>query len=176
MIPSTETKSFVAMIGRPLQWVHPNVFKQVYELRSGEERIATFTFPKAFSRLARAESQEGCWTLEEQGFWKSRIVIKRCEEENPVATVLLKAFSNVITFTVDQRRVFRISTNFWHTEYSVSTDMGELLVSLKVKHFAKHAAEVELGRKSELLTEMPWLVFLLWYMAVTHERKAAAAG
>lgn len=169
-------KSISSMIGHPLRWVRPSIFKQVYELRDGEECIATLKFPKVFSRLARPECGEGCWTLEQQGIWKPRILVKECDSEDPVATMTQKHFSRVTKFTLPKWRTIRITANIWRSAYSMTTDMGEPLVSLKVKHFAKYAADVELDRKGESVPELPWLLFLLWYLVIINQRRAAAGG
>lgn len=162
-------KSISAIVGTELRWVQPSIFKQTFELRSGDELAATLQFPKLFGRNARAECQDGCWILEEQGIWKPNIVVKQCNEEQPITTVTMKNFTRVTPFTVDQRRTFRITSNFWRSHYSITTDMGESLVSLKVKHFPRHSAEVELSAKAE---SFPWLLFLLYYIVLLNRRKA----
>ena len=159
------------MVDSTLRWVQPSIFKEVFELRSGDECAATLQFPKFFSRTARAESEDGCWTLEERGVWKPSIVVKQCNEEQALATVTLKNFSRVTPFSVDQKRTFRITSNFWRSHYSITTDMGEPLVSLKIKHFAKHSSEVEINRKAE---SFPWILFLLYYIVLINRRRAGA--
>lgn len=49
-------KNLAEVIGRELEWVQPSAWKMEYELRTGDETIATLRFRSSFGSFVRAES------------------------------------------------------------------------------------------------------------------------
>ena len=68
---SQAVKKIGEMIGRKLEWVQPSAWKMQYELRAGDELIATLRFRSSFGSFATAESADGCWTFKRVGFWQT---------------------------------------------------------------------------------------------------------
>jgi hypothetical protein len=60
-----------------LQWIHPNKFSGVYELRGGDEVFARFHFKGAFSSQISAETANGNWIIKRKGISQSIIVLAR---------------------------------------------------------------------------------------------------
>jgi hypothetical protein len=51
-------KEIAEVIGRELKWMQPSAWKMEYELRSGDETIATLRFRSSFGSFATAENAE----------------------------------------------------------------------------------------------------------------------
>ena len=65
-----------------LKWVQPKMLKEAYELRSGEELIATLTFRGIAGTFATAESGDGSWTFKRVGFWQNKATIRAPKSES----------------------------------------------------------------------------------------------
>ncbi len=117
------------VIGGELEWVQPSAWKMQYELRAGEEIVATLRFRSSFGSFATAESADGCWTFKRVGFWQTRGTIRGCESENELATFKNNTWSGGGTLEMHDGRQFLATTNFWQTNLEFKTAAGEILSS-----------------------------------------------
>ena len=59
-----------------LQWLHPNKFKGVYELRGGDEVFARFHLKGTCGSQIVAETVNGNWIIQRKGFGQSIAILK----------------------------------------------------------------------------------------------------
>ena len=79
-----ETLSKVA--GLPLYWVQPDTFARWFELRAGENLVATLGWQTSCGTLAMAESGDGRWTFKRLGFLNPRVAVREAGSEIDIAT------------------------------------------------------------------------------------------
>jgi len=101
------------MIDRELKWVQPSAWKMQYELRTGDELIATLRFRSSFGSFATAESEDGCWTFKRVGFWRTRATIRGCESETNIAMFKNNTWSGGGALELPDGRKVLATTNFW---------------------------------------------------------------
>lgn len=65
-------KAFRELTQQALQLQQPSARKQEYELRADNELVGTLHWPKALDPLCVAETADGAWTLNRQGFFNRR--------------------------------------------------------------------------------------------------------
>ena len=59
-----------------LTWRQPSAFKEHYELRAGDEVLATLAWGSPWGTLAIVRTAEGEWTFKRSGFWQQRIGVR----------------------------------------------------------------------------------------------------
>ena len=91
-----------------LGWRQPSAFKEHYELRAGDEVLASLHWETAWGTLATARTAEGEWTFKRSGFWQQRIGVRPIGSEREVATFVPDWLGNGI-LTVEGGRTFRWS-------------------------------------------------------------------
>jgi hypothetical protein len=101
---------------RELIWRQPSAFKMSYELRAGEEVVATLAWGKSWGTLATAQTAEGAWTFKRSGFWQQRVGVRPIGSDHDVATFVPDWMGNGI-LTVEGERTFRwAGKGFWGLE------------------------------------------------------------
>jgi hypothetical protein len=165
--------------GQALRWAQLSAFSREYELRAGEEALATLRWQKAFGSLALATCAGGAWTFKRSGFLSPRVTVRRPESEAEVA-VLKPGWrgEGTLELATGQSYPWR-NTSFWRSEWAFTDGAGEPLVEFKPEFaFFKQAAEVKLGPRAGSVPDLSLLTLLGWYLMVlmSADSGAAAAG
>lgn len=164
-------------VGQTLRWVQPRALKQEFELRVQEIPIATLRFRGAFSSFATAESAEGCWTFQQVGFWRRRILIRECGAETDLAVFHHYTWREGGILELPDGRRCTARANFWFTKLELTDEAGSpLLTFRKIGGFLRLSAEMEISPEATLLPELPWLTLFGWYLIVLKYRERAAAA
>jgi hypothetical protein len=162
--------------GKELQWVQPGLLKMYYELRAGDERVATLRFRSTYGTFATAESADGCWTFKRVGFWQTRVSIRPCGASHETAVFKNDTWSGGGTVEFPDGRRVLANTNFWQTNYEFMTEAGEALVEFRAGGWIRLSAQVEVDPKAATLAELPLLVTLGWYLVVMMDIDTGASA
>jgi hypothetical protein len=149
-----------------LQWVPLQAFKREYELRSGEETLATLRWKTPFGSIALAEAADETCSFKRGGFFRPKITVRRPGSDENVA-ILHAGWGGEgsLDFANGSWYQWR-NNNFWHSEWAFFNKMGELLVQFKPEPaFLQHAASVHIETRAMSLPDLP-LVMLGWYLMV----------
>jgi len=159
-----------------LRWIQPRALRAEYELRAGEERIATLRFHDMLGSRATGESAEGCWTFERAGFFRTRVAVRRCDAAADLATFRSNRWRGGGTLTLPDGRELRATTNFWYSRLQVRDEAGQTLLVYDTKGILRLRATVTIGPAAAALPDLPWLLMLGWYLVVIMHRNLAAAA
>ena len=162
------------VIGRELEWVQPSAWKMEYELRAGEDIIATLRFRSSFGSFATGESADGCWTFKRVGFWQTRATIRGSGSDTDIAMFKNNTWSGGGTLDMRDGRQFLATTNFWQTNLEFKTGAGETLVQFKPGGLVHLSARVEIQPNADALPELPWMIMFGWYLTVMMYMDTAA--
>jgi len=170
-------KQLSEVTGLPLQWMQPSAWREAYELRAGDDLVATLRFRSAFGSFATAETADACWTFKRVGFWTTRVTVRQCGADEDLAIFHNNTWNGGGTLEFAGGRRYLASTNFWQTRYELQTAAGETLLRFDIGGFFRHSAQVAIESAALRLTELPLLITLGWYLAVMmHQDSSAAAA
>lgn len=169
-------RQIAQMVGGELEWVQPRALKMEYELRAGEEVVATLRFRSSWGSFATAESADGCWTFKRVGFWQTRATVRPCESEVEIASFRQGTWSFGGTLELPDGRKYPASTNFWATRYEIQSESGEPLITYRTHGILRLEAHMEIAPPAAALPELPWMSMLGWYLAVMMHNDSAAAA
>jgi hypothetical protein len=165
--------------GEALRWAQPSAFKREYELRAGDEALATLRWQKTFGSLAVAASADGAWTFKRSGFLSPKVTVRRPGAEAEVA-VLKPGWRGEGTLELAAGRRYQWrNTSFWRSEWAFTDEAGEPLVQFTPEFaFFKQAAEVKVETRAGSIPDLSLLTLLGWYLMVlmSEDAGAAAAG
>jgi len=161
---------------RHLRWVQPKALQETYELRDGDNLVATLKFRSSFGTLARAESGDGCWTFKRVGFWQNKATVRICDRETDLAIFKNNTWNDGGTLEFADGRQFKATTNSWNTRFEFQTTAEEPLLSLKYEGVFRLSATLEVLPLASAMVELPLLVLFGWYLAVMlyHDSSVAA--
>jgi hypothetical protein len=160
----------------PLEWIQPKALQEAYELRTGDELVATLKFRSAFGTLARAECHDGCWTFKRVGFWQNKATVRACDGANDLAVFINNTWNDGGTLEFPDGRKFKATTNAWMTRLEFQTETEQPLLRFKYHGIFRLSATVEVLPEASSFAELPLLVLFGWYLAVMlyHDSSAAA--
>jgi len=166
-------KRVADLAGRELRWVK----SKGYELRDGDDVVATLRFRSTWGSLATAESADGCWTFKRVGFLQTRVTIRKCESDEETAVFKHNSWTGGGTLEFPDGRRFTADTNCWQTKFAFSTETGEPLVRFtKIFGLLKLSSNVDILPAGATVAGAPWLVMLGWYLSVQMHNDAASSA
>jgi len=157
-----------------LVFVQPHALRPRCELRSGDSPIGGLTLLNLFGTAARAESDDGSWIFRRSGFIRKRVTIRVLGQEEDVGHYVENAWRPGGTVHADSGRRFRVGGNFWLTTFEIASEDGTpLLRYTRVRGLFRRTGIVRVLPEAANLPELPWLVFLGWYIAIMENRDRA---
>src|SRR5262245_28986273 len=106
-------------VGRELEWTQPGAMKREFELRVGDEIVATLKFRSLFGSFATAVTADGSWTFKRVGFWHTRVTICPAESDREIATFRNATWTAGGTLELSDGRKLKANTNAWMTRYEL---------------------------------------------------------
>jgi hypothetical protein len=170
-------QSIKDFVGRELIWSRPRMMKREFELRSGEEILATLRWSKGWwSTLAEAAFAGEEWTFKRSGFWKPTVTARRPGSETDLAT-FKPGWTGAGVLTLAGGATYRWDNEgHWGTAFVWKDPVGNPLVRV-LHRMMKNQGEVEISPSASALPDLPFLVVFGWYLAVSLvEERSAAAG
>jgi hypothetical protein len=156
-------RPITAVAGQELLWVQPVADQRAYELRAGEEVVATLGWQRR--SLAVAEAAGHLWTFKRQGLWHPRVTVRAAGTDVDVAVFHPSWMGGgTLELAPGRRLVLR-----WQTEWVWQDEVGATLV-----HFTE--GPVEITPSAASLSDLSLLVLLGWYLLVLFAEDAAFAG
>jgi hypothetical protein len=161
--------------GQGLVWSQPARLKQFFELRAGDNVVATLRFERA--SLAVGETDDQQWTFKREGFWHPRVTVRVKGSDDNVA---LFSPGWAGGGTLDQslgRSLHFGAANFWHSQWAWEEVKDTPLVRFKSRPgLLKTEGEVEVEGDAAPSPDLPLLVILGWYLLILFGRDAAASS
>jgi hypothetical protein len=162
-----------ALVDYTLIWSQPKGMRSEYELRFGNDLVATLKFPKMLSSNAVAEGGDGSWEVERVGVFDTAIRIRRAGHEEFVATYTPRIFKSADVVQLEGGKTLELRHNFWRANYELRAETGEVLMELQSRGFFKYFVDVKTYRKALQYEEWPSLVILVFYVMLMARRDAA---
>jgi hypothetical protein len=97
----------------------PSVRRQTYELRADNELVGTLHWPSAFRSRCVAETIDGSWTFERQGYWNSRASTRAAGSDQDLLTFKPNWTGMSGTLEHLDGRVFKLQTNMWCNRFTL---------------------------------------------------------
>ena len=166
------------LAGMPLKWVQPSTVKKHYELRAGDEPVATLQFRSLFGSYAIGASAEGRWTFKRVGFWQTRATVRTAGSETEIASFRNGTWSSGGTLTLADGRELLATTNFWKSKMVFQDEQQAQLIQFENHGVLRLSSIVEIRPKAVNMPELPWIVMLGWYLCIkmSEDSTGAAAG
>jgi hypothetical protein len=167
-------RKIASLIDHELTWIQRKGLKSEFELRFGDDLVATLRFPKMLSSTAIAESGDGSWTFEREGFLKPTTVIRASGSADELATYTRKVWRGGGILNLSGGRKITLYTSPWSRTLGLRAESGETLMESKSRGIFHFSMDVSMYRTGSQMPEFPWMVLLAFYQAIIMRREAAA--
>ena len=149
-----------------LNWAQPRKHKRDYELRAGEEVVATLRWEKP-RQAAAGESAEGRWTFQRQGFLHQHVEARLAESTLEIARFQPIWRGGGTLELPDGQRFGLRPTSFWNAEWAWTTAQNDIL--LRIKRAARPGqtkGQIDLLPGASAIPELSLLILLGWYLII----------
>jgi hypothetical protein len=166
---------------RDLLWVQSPERKRCYELRSGDDVVATLAWEKMFGTLATAQTADSTWTFKRVGFFNARVTVRSPGSEVDEA-VFKPSWGYGGTLEVRGRAYTWKKLDFWGNRWGFAWHDGTVLLSFGyiggLESFLKLEGAVEISPGNiSTNVDMPLLATLGWYiMVLMHDDNTAVVA
>lgn len=164
-----------------LVWSQPSAKKRFFELRAGNDPIATLSWEKMFGTLATAQTAERTWTFKRVGFFNPRVTVRSPGSDADLA-VFKPSWGYGGTLEAPGQAYQWKKLDFWGSKWGFAWPEGTVL--LRFSYAGGPGTLFKLEGMIEITpgcvstnADMPLLAALGWYiMVLMHDDNAAAAG
>ena len=111
-----------------LQWAQPQAKTRFFELRSGDDVVATLAWEKMFGTLATAQTAEKTWTFKRVGFFNPRVTVRSPGSEVDIA-VFKPSWGYGGTLEVQGKTFTWKKLDFWGNKWGFTWQDGTVLLS-----------------------------------------------
>jgi hypothetical protein len=161
--------------GQELIWSQPAATRRSYELRAGDQVIATLRRERG--SLAEAEAAEGRWTFKREGFWHPRVTVRKAGSDENIA-VFNPSWMGGGTLERSGKPPLRFkAANFWRSQWDWEADESSPLLHFKSRHgLLKTQGTLEIAGGAAGEPDLGLLALLGWYLLLLFAEEAAAAS
>jgi hypothetical protein len=160
-----------------LRWIQPRVLGRDWELRHGDELVATLGLRSAFGSFATAASADGAWTFKRVGFWQRRATVRVEGGTDDLAVFEHDTWTSGGTLALAGGRSCRVTTNLWQSKIEFLAEGDAVLFRYLTEGFLRQESQLEVTASLDRMPEMPWLILFGWYLVVMmHQDTAATAA
>jgi len=153
-------------VGRRLEWKQPHLFRRDYELRAGDELVATLEFLRNVGWAARAGTAEGAWILNRKGWFRRQVEVRREGSDVVLATLSRRWRGGTLEFAGGKTFTWK-TLRFWPPETGFLDREDHVLIRIRSRWNPFRAgARVTVERRADALEELPLLVLTGWYTAL----------
>jgi hypothetical protein len=167
-------RKIYALVDHGIAWQQLPGFKSEYELRFGDDLVATMKLPKMLSSAAVYQCEEGSCSIERVGLLSSKTIVRSGTSNAEIATYTARGWRGGGIVELTEGRKLELRMNMWKRAFEWVTDGGESIVQMKGRGFLKYCVDVTMNRSALKWPELPWLVALLFYQMIMHRRDSAA--
>ena len=151
-----------------LQIIKPDVIKNFYEIRSGDDSYGALDIIQ--NTFARAETYEGSFIFERKGFFKPYIIIKKEKNEQIGAIAYLDLISKTKIILNEMPFYFSI-INLWKNQWGWTNEKNQVVLRYKPTIAGTVKGDVEFLKDFFYLKNMELLTMIGVYFLVNLEEE-----
>jgi hypothetical protein len=164
-------KNISELRGNNLQWMQPRLTDPNFELRNGEEVIATLRFKNAFGSYAEGIFEGNTWSFKRQGFLNTYVTVREKGKDENIAVFRNNTWSDGGTLEFPNGHKYFANSNFWREQFELTDENKKTLMKLSQVSGLKLHAKFEIFSVPDELDICPWLMLLGWYLTVMASRE-----
>lgn len=162
-------------IGRSLYFSRKSIFKSDFELITSDEIVAKMYYPKFLSTEAIIEGLDQVYEIKPLKFWGTSMGIFKRGHQMPFSKYENTSFwgsKGEITLTRGEK--IKLKFGHFRTSCEIFNASDDLLVTFKNTFSLKEKNVIIIEKRSEILDENPWIIFLTFYKVLQQNGKTGA--
>ena len=147
------------------------IFKPEYELRSGNDVLATLRWREVFGPLAEGQAADGHWTFNCGGFFRQRVTVRLAGQDADLAVFRWPwRGSGLVEFQDGRKFRFFRTPDFWCRTYAFEDIHGQQFLQFDLNWFGT-SVKLETKPMAKSLPELTLLSILGLYILILMKQK-----
>lgn len=163
-------------IASPLYFTQKNILKREFELVAAGEIIAKMYYPKFLSTAAIVEGLDQKYEIKPINFWATCVGIFKQGYQMPFSEYKNTTFWG-IRGEISLPRGEKLTLKFgsFRKSCEIYNSHDELLITFKNKFSLKEKNTISIEKRSDIIDENPWVIFLAFYKILQQNKNSGAA-
>lgn len=163
-------------IGSSLYFTQKTILKREFELVAEGESIAKMYYPKFLSTAAIVEGLDQKYEIKPINFWATSVGIFKQGYQMPFAKYDNTSFWGMKGEIILPRgEKLRLKFGSFRKSCEVFNSYEELIITFKNKFSLKEKNIINIEKRSELVDDNPWIIFLVFYKILQQNKNSGAA-
>lgn len=166
-------KPFMESFGTDWVWIRPQVFRRLYELRSGDEVLATIESRALFNSAAIATSSQGRSLLRHAGLLRGKVLLSSEDATGIRLTFKPGWFGAGVAHSAGGLEWHWKRVDFWGRSWRFEDLSGNPVLSfVRRPSWFRASVSVEPSEYARSLSELSDLALLGFYLLLLMQRQA----
>lgn len=157
-------------IGRNLLIYQKSFWEREFEFRSDGELLGLMRYPKFFSEMAECEIDKEKYTFKRPHIFSNDIEVRKQGYELPIAKMISNFFATKGELDLPRGKKIFMKFGALQTNAEIYIGENDLLATLYYKFSFKEKCKIEIEKRSEILDDYPWIIFLAFYFVQLKRR------
>lgn len=168
-------KKISEYISSHLYFTQKTIFKREFELAADGEILAKMYYPKFLSTAAIVEGLEQKYEIKPTNFWATSVGIFKKGYQMPFAMYINASFWGIKgEITLPHGEKLKLNFGSFRGSCSIYNYSDDLLITFKNKLSLKEKNIVTIEKRSDLIDENPWVIFLTFYKILQQNKNSGA--
>jgi hypothetical protein len=148
-----------------------------YELRDGDEVVATLACSGSLKPTSSFASADGRWEFRQANFWGMRTLILAADSSTEVAAFHHSAWTGGGRLEIRGVPVLQAKSNFTMTRLEFQDLSGHPIMRCdRFRGMFHKSADLRLAPDAADRNELPWLAGLIWHLVLKLQRETSGAA
>jgi hypothetical protein len=150
-------------IGQIISITQTSIWKREYEIRSEKEVIGKIVYPKFFSERVDCKLGNDTFEFRRPHIFSNDIEIRKSGYQLPIAVLHSNflASKGIVDLPRGRKVIMKFGT--FNSKAEIYLGENDLISIVNNKFSFKEKCEITIERRTEILDENPWIIFLAFY-------------
>lgn len=162
-------------IGQIISIIQRSIWRRAFEIRSEKEVIGKIVYPKFLSERVECKLGNDTFEFRRPHIFSNDIEIRKIGYQLPIAVMHSNflASKGIVDLPRGKKVVMKFGT--FKSKAEIYHGENDLIAIVNNKFSFKEKCEITIERRTEILDENPWLVFLAFYFLQLKRRNTGVA-
>lgn len=168
-------KNLSDYIGQTISITQKSIWKREYKIQSEKEVIGELVYPKFLSERVECKLGNDTFEFRRPHIFSNDIEIRKSGYQLPIAVMHSNflASKGIVDLPRGRRVIMKFAT--FSSKAEIYLGENDLISIVNNKFSFKEKSEITIEKRTEILDENPWIVFLAFYFLQLKRRNTGIA-
>lgn len=159
-------------LGKNLSIHQKSFWERKFELLSDDELLGIMMYPKIFSELVECEIDKEKYTFKRPHIFSNDVEVRKQGYELPIAKMTSNFFATRGELNLPRGKKIFMKFGGFNNKAEIFIGENELIATIYNKFSFKESAKIVIEKRTEILDDYPWIIFLAFYFIQLKRRNS----